>query len=138
MKLDTNAVDDNDFPVYPEGDYEFEVENTTYQQNKNKTGYQWKVQFRIDAEGGKTFKVWEYFIENENNQWKFNQFFKSIGMYDVDDTMEMKNVVGEIGRCHVVISPPNNGYPEKNSIKKFYPMPAEKKEVKIDSEDLPF
>ena len=58
MKLDPNAVDDNDFPVYPEGDYDFEVENTTYQQNKNKTGYQWKVQFRIDAEGGKTFKVW--------------------------------------------------------------------------------
>ena len=139
MKLDPNAKEEErgDFPVYPEGDYDFEVENVTYQQNKKKDAYQYKVQFRIDAEGGKSFKVWEYFKEVPSQEWKFTQFFKSIGRYNVTDSSEMKNVIREIGRCHIVIDPAKDGYKEKNKIDRYYPMP-QTQEPEINPDDLPF
>ena len=149
MKLDPNAVNDTDFPVLPEGEYEFEVENTTYQTSKA-GNYQWKVQLRIDPTGGQpSVKVWDYFPEMENMMWKFNNFFKALGYDGIDDTDKMKEVIGDIGFCKLKIEPAQNGYPEKNKVDRYVesPTPASKtletkkaasKGLDISSDDLPF
>ena len=144
MKFDQNAVNDNDFPVLPEGEYAFEVENTTYQ-TSSKGNLQWKVQLRVEAPGDqRDIKVWDYFPEKENMMWKFNKFFKSIGKEGTDDTDEMKNVVGEIGFCKLKIEPAQNGYPERNKIDRYVASPttadkpAQSKGIEISSDDLPF
>lgn len=146
MKLDPNAVNDTDFPVLPEGEYEFEVENTTYQTSKA-GNYQWKVQLRIDPTGGQpSVKVWDYFPERENMMWKFNNFFKALGYDGIDDTDKMKEVVGDIGFCKLKIEPAQNGYPEKNKVDRYVasPTPAEEpkkaasKGIEVNPDDLPF
>lgn len=144
MRFDPNAVNDNDFPVLPEGEYQFEVENTTYQTNKAGKNYQWKVQFRIEN-GNQSVKVWDYFPEMESMMWKFNQFFKSLGYDGIDDTDKMKEVIGDIGFCKLKIEPAQNGYSEKNKIDRYLasptptptPAPAPKV-IDISSDDLPF
>lgn len=146
MKLDPNAVSENDFPVLPEGEYDFEVENTTHQ-TSSKGNLQWKVQFRIDPMDGPSIKVWDYFPELENMMWKFNQFFKAIGKEGIDDTDEMKDVIGEIGKCRLTIEPAKDGHPAKNKVGKYL-APAKgtaapkkqewSKGIEVNPDDLPF
>lgn len=145
MKLDPNAKKENDFPVLPAGEYEFEVENTKYQ--KSAAGnLQWVVELRIDpTDGNQSIKVWDYFPERENMQWKYNSFFKAIGKEGVTDTDEMKNVVREIGFCKLGIEPAKDGYSEKNKVERYVTSPATEpakkaapKGLDIDPDDLPF
>lgn len=140
MRLDPtikNTKPQNDFPLLPEGDYEFQVANASRSQS-SKGNMQWKLQLRIDKPDGTWAYVWEYFAETENMQWKFNEFFRSIGKFGVTDTGEMKNVVSEIGNAHIIIKK-EDGYKDKNSVKYF----IEQKEpetagMEISDEDLPF
>lgn len=125
MKLDPNAVKESDFPILPEGEYAFEVENATYQSNKDNTGLQWKMQLRIENPGNQPdIKVWDYFPEKENMMWKFNQFFKALGKEGIDDTDEMKNTVGEIGFVKLKIEPASNGHAAKNKVAKYIASPT--------------
>lgn len=144
-----SAKDDNNvsYAVLPEGDYEFDVEEAVIQTSK-RGGYQWKVTLRIDpTDGQPSRKVWEYFPETEKMQWKFAAFLKCIGLIPVNseeefDTELMKDAVGEIGKCHLVIQPAEGPYPEKNTVKTFLrPETATLKrdpKVQITSDDLPF
>lgn len=155
MKLDPNAVKESDFPVLPEGEYAFEVENATYQSNKDNTGLQWKMQLRIENPGNQPdIKVWDYFPEKENMMWKFNQFFKALGKEGIDDTNEMKNTVGEIGFVKLKIEPASNGHAAKNKVAKYIASPTAKETpaapapkpetqgwsqgIDINPDDLPF
>lgn len=149
MKLDPNAVEDNNFPVLPAGEYEFEVENTKYQVSKA-GNYQWVAELRIDPTyGHDSVKVWDYFPERENMAWKYTQFFKALGKENITDTDEMKNIIGEIGFCKLTIDPAQNGYPEKNKVEKYLASPsldtkakaetkAASKGFDINPDDLPF
>lgn len=130
MKFDPNATEDRNFPVLPAGDYEFEVENMEHVTSRAGV-LQWKATLRIDPLNAPSSKVWVYFPEKENMGWKFAQFFKSIGMGDVDDTGRMKDAIGEIGMCTLEIQPAEGPYPEKNSVKRFVPKA-------VKEEDLPF
>lgn len=143
-----SAKDDNNvsYELLPEGDYEFEVEESTLQTAK-KGGYQWKVTLRIDPEGKPSRKVWEYFPETEKMEWKFSAFLKCIGLIPVDseaefDTELMKDSVGEIGKCRLGIQASDGTYPAKNTVKSFLrPEKTELKEdpkIKINPDDLPF
>ena len=136
MKLDPTATNEkSDFPLLEEGDYEFQVANAKYQQS-TKGNMQWVLQLRIDKPDGNWAYVWEYFPETESNQWKFNQFFKSIGKFGVKDTGEMKNVLSEIGNAHIIIKK-QEGYKDKNAVKYFIEQ-KEPEKAAISDEDLPF
>lgn len=147
MKLNNNTTTEtkSDFPVLPEGDYEFEVENAVHQVS-SKGNLQWKLQLRVDHEG-KEYKVWDYLIEKESWAWKFISFFKAIGLNNADDTDMVKDSLGRIGYCHLVIDPPKDGYSAKNAVKRYVPQkedrPASKDDkysppLEIRDEDLPF
>ena len=128
MKLDPTATQDtNDFPLIPEGTYDFQVENATKFQAKS-GNLCWKVQLRIDMDGGRSSKVWENLVETAANQWKFNQYFKSVGMM-ATDTDDMPKSIGEIGKCFIGIEPARNGYKAKNTVKRF---------IEKEPEELPF
>lgn len=136
MKLDPTATNEKaDFPLLEEGDYEFQVANATRQQN-SKGNMQWKLQLRIDKPDGNYAYVWEYFVEKANMQWKFNQFFRSIGKFNVTDSDEMANVVSEIGNAHIVIQK-DEGYKPKNAVDYFIEQ-KEPEKIAISDEDLPF
>lgn len=126
MKLDPNATQENEFPLLKNGRYEFEVENATRAQSKSKNMY-WKLQLRVDLPDGSSYKVWENLTETTNMQWKFNQYFKSVG-YVATDTDEIPNTIGMIGTADIAIEPAKGEYKAKNIVKSF----IEK------TEDLPF
>lgn len=141
MKFDPNAVEEKkDFPVLKAGDYEFEVENATYKKSKT-GGLMWEVVIRVDpTDGQQPSKVWVYFPERQDMDWKFAQFFKCLGM-EVNDTDEMKNTIGEIGRCTLRVREAEGPYPAKNEVAKFIKKEDELKRdpaVTIASDDLPF
>lgn len=147
MKLNPNTTDEtrSEFPVLPEGDYEFEVENAVHQVS-SKGNLQWKLQLRVDHEG-KEYKVWDYLIEKESWAWKFNGFFKAIGMNSADDTDMVKDSLGMIGFCHLTIDPAKDGYSAKNVVKRYIPQKEDKQASKKDKyspsidipdEELPF
>ena len=132
------------FELLPEGDYEFEVEETVLQESK-RGGYQWKVTLRIDPADKPSRKVWEYFPETEKMQWKFAAFLKCIGLIPADsqdefDTEMMSDAVGEIGKCRLGVQAADGPYPAKNTVKSFLkPEKSEpKKKIQISSDDLPF
>lgn len=140
MKFDPNATNEEktDFPVLPAGEYDFEVENAVYKKSKS-GGLMWEVTLRIDPLGElPSTKVWVYFPERQDMDWKFAQFFKSLGM-TVDDTDEMKNTVGEIGKCVLKVREAEGPYPAKNEVAKFVKAALQKDPaVQITSDDLPF
>lgn len=146
MKFSAKEDSNMTFELLPEGDYEFEVEESILQTSK-RGGYQWKVTLRIDPEGKPSRKVWEYFPETEKMQWKFTSFLKCIGLIPVDsedefDTEMMQDAVGEIGKCRLGVQEADGPYPAKNTVKAFLKPDAEKstpkKKIQITSDDLPF
>lgn len=150
MKFDPSAAEERSFPILPEGEYEFEVENAEHTISK-KGNMMWKLTLRVDPLDGPSVRVFEHIVENntDGSIRKFSAFVKSIGMVGkIEDSEQMEDAIGEIGRAKVGIQEAEGPYPEKNVIKWFLPPKEEKKEEAapkkskkkpvIADDDLPF
>lgn len=118
MKVDRNATQEQtERVILPAGTYKFKCESALHKTSKSGTPM-WELQFSFPDHPDARW-CYEYFVENEKNLWKFNQWFDSIGSDD-DDTEAMKYAYGEEGQCQIVIeSDPNYG--DRNRIKRFLP-----------------
>lgn len=150
MKLDKNATNETpDRKILPAGTYRAKVESSIRKTSKS-GALMWEVQLSFPEEPDARW-CYDYFVENEKNQWKFNQFYKAIGL-DSDDTDDMKDIYGEEPLITIVVeSDPTYG--DRNRVRKYLPLPdvdvqptsepakpaRRKSSVKASSEDdLPF
>ena len=135
------ATENTDYPVFAPGDYDFDVENVEYVMSKRGVP-NWKITMDVESPDNRHVKVFEYFPEQENMQWKFGAFFSCIG-WDLDkivEISEIKDAIGEVGRCRLEVEAGTNGYADRNRVKRFLSKKAEepKKAPVPDSDDLPF
>ena len=135
MKFDRDASEDTVYPVLPAGEYDFDVEKVEYVKSKSGT-MNWKITLDIESADGKHAKCFEYFPEKAEMGWKFAQFYKAIG-WTSDDTDDMKDAAGEVGRCYIVIEQGTNGYQDRNKVKRYIAR-KEPQALEISSDDLPF
>ena len=120
MKIDRNAQPEHtERKILPAGTYRAKVESSIRKTSKS-GAMMWEVQFSFPDEPDARW-CYEYFVENEKNQWKFAQFYDSIGL-DSDDTDDMKDIYGEEPLVSLVIETDPN-YGDRNRIKRFLPLP---------------
>ena len=142
MKLDRTATQERstDFPVLKPGDYVFQVQNATHCLSSS-ANMMWKLQLRFEQADGPDVTVFDYLVENDKNMWKFNAYLDSIGS-NITDTGKIDATIGEIGKATVEIEKGQNGYSDRNRVKRYIkkeepkPKKATKKEPETD--DLPF
>lgn len=120
MKIDRNAQPEHtERKILPAGTYRAKVESSIRKTSKS-GALMWEVQFSFPEEPDARW-CYEYFVENEKNQWKFAQFYDSIGL-DSDDTDDMKDIFGEEPLVSLVVET-DAQYGDRNRIKRFLPLP---------------
>ena len=118
MKVDRNATQEQaERVILPAGTYRFKCESSVYKTSKSGKPM-WELKFSFPDHPDAKW-VFEYFVESEAQQWKFNQWWASIGSDD-DDTEAMKYAYGEEGQCQIVVETDPN-YGARNTIKRFLP-----------------
>ena len=147
MKLDRTATNEstNDFPVLEPGEYVFQVTDAVHTTSQS-GNWMWKLQLRFEQDNGPDVTVFDYLVENDRNEWKFNTYLDSIGS-KLEDTAKLADTIGEIGKASVEIEKGTNGYSDRNKVKRYLPKEKPKKEEKPakakkakapETEDLPF
>lgn len=127
MKLSKDTMEGREFPLLPEGVYRFEIANVVRAQSSSgNMMYQLRIKCTDDA--GHTGNVFDNLVETQKCEWRFHQFFNSIGMdMDVErDTVRVMDSIGEVGKVHIKIEQ-NPGYKDKNIVD--YYLPASKEEA---------
>ena len=140
MKLNKNVNTEqrDEFPLLKPGEYDFEVENAIHKKSSSGNDM-WEVELKFEQPNGPDTKVWEYFVEVEE-EWankKFVSFFNCIGV-SFEDSEEMPKAIGEIGKAKIKIEKGKDGYADKNKVSYWIPKKSEKAESTSSGDGLPF
>jgi hypothetical protein len=95
MKIQINMDDPSKFEkelVVPEpGDYDVIIDNRIKSEKAKSSGNMiCKVELAGHLEDGTAFKVFDNLVQTEESQWKFYQFFRSLGFTDEDIAAEIE------------------------------------------------
>ncbi|MDR3313465.1 MAG: DUF669 domain-containing protein [Oscillospiraceae bacterium] len=118
-------VDAKEFPILPDGDYDFTVEKFDRERHEGSAKMpvcpKAVLSLRILAPDGETVTVRHNLFLTERLKWKVSEFFTAIGQKRAGETVTMNwnAVPGSTGRCKIGA----REYDGKtyNEVKKFYP-----------------
>lgn len=141
VPMKDDAVQENDFPVLPEGTYEFQVESASGRQYQPKPGSKIgvcaEIDVRLRVEGkGQDVRVFDRLYADPRTIWKMTAFAKCIGVFTPGMTPGdlMRKAEGQIGTAHIILRPATSEYPARNEVKAYI---AKQTELP-DAEELPF
>lgn len=133
---DTNEAT-NDYPLLPDGTYEFQVEKVTGKEYTPKPGGKMgrcaeiDLQMRVDT-ADREYKVFDRLYTDPSAIWKMTAFAKSIGEFKTGMTPSalLRAAEGAIGNFEVRTHEYNGK--KSNEVKRYIAKPT------IGNEDLPF
>lgn len=127
---DEVAEVENEFVVFPEGDYDFKVvdfERAYFDGSKKMPPCNMaKLKYEVTGKDGKTGTVNQNLFLHSKTQWQMTNFACAIGHAKRGDgtfTIRWNEVIGATGRFHLVIhkyKTRNGDDLESNNIQKFY------------------
>lgn len=124
LNWDDTIKKDNQFILYPEGDYDFTVESFDRGRHPGSKGIppcnKAILKIRINVSGKEVIITHNLFLHS-TQEWKLSEFFTSIGQKKKGETLRMNwsTVPGSTGRLKLGTRVyDGNTY---NDIKKFYP-----------------
>lgn len=128
LALNIDSIPDNvDFELIPSGKYMMEIVGSEVKSNKTDTGLILKLKLKILDEDYFNRIIWMQVNATHSTSEKAQQIgqsiiksiCKAIGFEGTLTDSSSLHGIPLIG--HVVITPENNGYPERNDIKRFEP-----------------
>lgn len=128
----------NDYPVLPDGTYEFEIRNVVKSTYTPKPGSKIpacnmaKIQIQIEDKEGKRYNVFSNLFLCDSQKWKLINFFKCIGVMKPSETTLHMNwdIIGEIGKAEIGTREYNG---KKSNEVRTWIVPQSS-----DNEELPF
>lgn len=110
---DSVILNDNEFTLLDEGDYDFKVTKLDKGYAKSSGAPMATVTCEVTGDQGSTTCI-VYLTLQKNCEWKLSQFFRSIGQKKHGEPLKMdwSKVVGSTGRCKVYID--TYTYEDKN------------------------
>ncbi len=142
VTLEDTQATENDYPVLPDGVYEFQVEKVTGKEYVPKPGGKMgrcaeiDIQMRVDTKE-REYRVFDRLYSDPTAVWKMTAFAKSIGVFKTGMTPSalLKSADSAIGNFEVKTKVYNGK--KQNEVKRYIfkePVP----EIKVSDEDLPF
>jgi hypothetical protein len=122
---DTITQDPEEFPILPEGDYQFIVEKferSRFNGSENIPACnQAKLTIKVFNQQVETHIVHTLLLHTKT-EWALSQFFTAIGQKKKGEPLRMdwNRVIGASGKCKVIIKKYNGN--DYNNISKFYPL----------------
>ena len=120
---DTITQDPEEFPILPEGDYQFIVEKferSRFNGSENIPACnQAKLTIKVFNQQVETHIVHTLLLHTKT-EWALSQFFTAIGQKKKGEPLRMdwNRVIGASGKCKVIIKKYNGN--DYNNISKFY------------------
>ena len=120
------ANEGGNFAPWPAGEYDFEVADASDEVSQKTNQEMIKLTLLVMSREGKSRKVYDYLMSQENQQWKVRHFAESTGMVERYESgvMDIHEIVGRAGRCKLGIKPASGDYPAGNRIVDYIPAPA--------------
>lgn len=124
--------------LWPPGDYDFEVRNATDKTSASGNEMTALEVWIYNEDGGRRL-IFDYLVASEKTVWKIRRFAEACGLLDKFDagSIEAADCEGRTGRCKIVVSPAQNGYEPKNTIRDYIKSAGAKASPKAPSPRKP-
>ena len=127
----------NEMGLLPNGLYDFEVLNAKDQLSKN-GNEMIKLTLKVFDKSGKDRIIYDYLLNLESTQYKIKHFCDVAGLGEKYKLGEFNSIdcLGKSGKAKIQIQKDKTGqYPVRNTVSD-YVLSSEKKNIKIEKEDL--
>lgn len=139
---DNTSSERREYPVLPEGRYQFEVVKVTGNEFQPRVGSkigkcaEIDVQLRVEGKD-QDVNVFDRLYSDPRTIWKMTAFAKCIGIFEAGMTpgQILRKSEGCIGQADITLRPATDEYPARNEVKSYI-VPAAK--AAPEKDDLPF
>lgn len=131
FKVNYSDAEQRDFAPLPEGTYEVvisEVEVKTTQAGADMLRVTYTIRDDVDQKGRKS-KIWDNVIFMDSTKWRYQQFFKAVGLVDGASLDTIQDVAKAVLYKALSVKTKNREYEGKTyaNVAGFYPANVEYK-----------